>query len=315
MKNNQLKEWIAKYLEYRRGLGYKADYDAKILRAFARYAVGRHFRGPLQRSWAEGFAALPTATDPVYRAVRLRVVRDFARYWASFDPRTQVPFQGGPYGAYRRKEPYIYSDADVRALMKAARSGTTDQGIPGDTYATLLGLMACTGLRTGEAAQLQREDVDWQQQLLRIRHSKGRPLRLVPIHDTTAKALALFAKKRDTAFPHAESPRFFLTKYGRPLSAKAIGGSFRRIRRRAGVAAPPGRRQPRPYDFRHTFACNCLLAWLRQGRDMSRSMHILSNYLGHEKIEATYWYLSAVPAIFQLVGKRFEQHAQKLGRA
>lgn len=172
--------------------------------------------------------------------------------------------------------------------------------------------MACSGIRTGEAASLRKQDVDWSKSLLRIRQSKGRPLRLVPLHQTTIAALHEFAELRDECFPRSETDHFFLTKSGTGMTAKSIAATFYRIRFRSGISIPDGTRAPRPYDLRHTFACNCLIRWLRQDRDISRSMQTLATYLGHETMNETYWYLSGVPALLELVGERFADYAVRV---
>lgn len=195
--------------------------------------------------------------------------------------------------------------------MAAARSG---QPFVGETYATLIGLMACTGLRTGEVRNLRTGDVDLEHALLRVRHSKNRPLRLVPIHETTVRALRFYERQRNTHFPLPASDHFFLNKLGGPVS-RCVVDNFARLRRRAGIAAAPGRRQPRLYDLRHTFACKCLLSWLREGKDVSRSIHRLAVYLGHDGVKDTYWYLTSTPMLLDIVGKHFERHVGGRRRA
>ena len=311
MKKNMLSH-IQDYLGYRRALGYRLEVDERILRAFDRFASKRGYSGPLQRSWVEEFATEPKGVNPAYHAVRLRILHDFAQHWAAYDSRVEVPFQRIAPSGYRRAEPRIYTDEEIQMLMAAARTSHVDQGIPGETHATIIGLMACSGIRTGEAAALRKCDVDWDQSLLRIRQSKGRPLRLVPLHDTAMAALESFADLRDHHFPHPASDRFFLNKYGDAMGADSISATFYRVRFRSGISIPLGSRAPRAYDLRHTFACNCLLRWLREGADLSRSMHTLATYLGHEDLDETYWYLSGVPSLLALVGERFASYAARV---
>lgn len=296
---------IDEYLAYRRSFGFRLAFDEAMLRSFVRYVASRRLRGRLKPHWVEEFAAAPRDVHPTYRRRRHQVISEFARYWAAYDPSVEVPVPCDPSPNYRRQEPYIYSDKEVQSLMVVARSA---QPFAGGILAVLIGLMACTGLRTGEARNLRREDVDLRQALLRIRHSKNRPLRLVPIHSTTVNALQSYERHRDARFPLPASDHFFLNKAGRPVS-KYIVDDFACLRRRVGIAAAPGRRQPRLYDLRHTFACKCLLSWLQGGLDVSRSVHRLATYLGHDGVKDTYWYLSSTPILLDIVGERFERHA------
>jgi integrase len=314
MSNIILITRIEEYLAFRRSLGYRMTNHEATLRCFARFVSFRRYRGVLKRDWVEAFADAPQKAIPAYRRSRHTIVRDFARYWAARDPRVGVPAPREPRVGYRRQEPYIYAEKEVQLLMKAARRSRPNRLFGGETYATVIGLMAATGLRTGEAVYLQKEDVNLEQSLLHIRHGKNQRLRLVPIHDTTVRALQAYARQRDARFPLPKSNHFFLNGCGRPVSTMSVDENFARTRQRAGIYVATGRRQPRAYDLRHTFACNRLLSWLRKGRDVSRSIHYLATYLGHEHIRYTYWYLTAVPALLELVGKTFERYAVQSSR-
>jgi integrase len=180
----KLQNHIDSYLEYRRALAYRLELDEKILRAFDRFASKRRYVGSLKRGWVEEFATEPKDVNPAYYALRLRILHDFAQYWATFDSRVEIPCQRIASAGYRRAAPRIYTDEEIQLLMASARTSHVDRGIPGETHATIIGLMACSGIRTGEATSLRKGDVDWDRSLLRIRQSKGRPLRLVPLHDT-----------------------------------------------------------------------------------------------------------------------------------
>ena len=316
MSNTILETRIEEYLGYRRSLGYRMTNHEAILRCFARFVSSRRYRGVLKRDWVEAFADVPKNVAPAYHRTRHRIVRDFARYWATCDPRVEVPAPCEPHIGYRRQVPYIYSDKEIQLLMKAARLSRPYRLFVSETYATVIGLMAATGLRTGEAANLRKEDVDFEQSLLYVKHGKNQQRRLIPIHHTTVRALQAYAGQRDACFPLPKSDHFFLNGCGGPVCRGDVDQSFALTRQRAGIRVPIGRRQPRAYDLRHTFACNRLLSWLREGRDVSRSIHYLATYLGHENIKDTYWYLTAIPALLDLVGKKFERYTtQSLRRA
>lgn len=313
MTNTLLETRINEYLAYRRSLGYRMTFHETTLRSFARFAASHKYRGRLKADWIEEFAYAPEDAHPAYRRQLHRVLSDFARHWAVYDSHVEIPAPCEPGASYRRSEPYIYSDTEVRSLITAARSCRPRAGA---THATVIGLMACTGLRTGEAVALRKEDVDFGNSLLRVHNSKSRILRLVPIHQSTVKALQAYAQQRDAQFPQAKTDHFFLSRTGRPLSRKDVSDNFARVRQRAGIVVPTGRRRPRAYDLRHTFACNCLASWLQAGRDVSRSIHYLATYLGHEGVKETYWYLTSTPLLLETVGQHFERYAaQEDGRA
>jgi integrase/recombinase XerD len=98
------------------------------------------------------------------------VVRGFARHLQAFDPATEVPPARLLPWPKCRAVPYLYSDADIAALMSAARSLTP--AIRAATYATLIGLLSVTGMRIGEVIRLDRDDIDWDEGVLTVRDSK-----------------------------------------------------------------------------------------------------------------------------------------------
>ena len=95
---------------------------------------------------------MPEGASPVWAAQRLSMVRGFARYLQTVDPAAQVP-PAQPAARTSRATPFIYSDAEIAALlMTAAR--TLRNPLKAATFQTLIGLLAVTGLRgsRGDAA-------------------------------------------------------------------------------------------------------------------------------------------------------------------
>jgi integrase len=64
---------------------------------------------------------------------------------------------------------------------------------------------------------------------------------------------------------------------------------------------------PRNHDLRHSFAVHTLIDAHRNRADVSAVLPVLSTYLGHVEPANTYWYLSGVPELMQLVAARLEQ--------
>ena len=298
-----------RYLDYRRRLGYQLTMEGPMLLQFARYADRPGHRGPLTNDLAIRSARQSRTATRLRWARRLEVVRCFARYLAIFDRRTEIP-DGGVFGkAHRRIRPYIYSAQEVAALLSGARQLRPLAGLRPKTYATLFGLLACTGLRISEAIRLTRNDVDLQRGVLTIRLTKFRKSRLVPLHVSTKRVLSQYADSRDARHPKPASLAFFLSDRGRPLRYATVRNTFRKLRQQVGLVQKPGERAPRIHDLRHTFACQRLLEWNRKGVDIEHSMAALSVYLGHAKVTDTYWYLTGVPELFQIAVARFKHFA------
>ena len=305
MSAPDLDQAITAYLRLRRALGYQLRVPEIQLRSFARFAAARGHQGPLTRALAEDWARDSRKPSTFNWAKRLGVIRPFARYLASIDPRTEIPPTRVFGPTHRRLPPCVLTAGEVGQLMDAAEHLSPDPGLRARTVATFVGLLACTGLRVSEALRLQIAEVDLPQGLLRIRQSKYGKSRLVPLHATAVEALARYSNQRDRVALVAPDQCFFQLANGVPLTYSRLRTAFRRIRRQLGWARLPGRPRPNLRSLRHSFACQRLAAWYGQGVDVATWVHALSTYLGHGKVSDTYWYLSGIPALLAIAGQRF----------
>lgn len=168
------------------------------------------------------------------------MVRKFAAWWSAFDPQTEVPPRHLVSSRHRRPRPHIYTEAQTQALMAAAAQCRSPTGLRALTYTTLIGLLAATGLRPGEALALDRSDVDLQNGILFIRETKFGKSRLVPIAATTRLALAHYAARRDALCPHPQTPAFLLSERGRRLAGSSVRRMFVRLSRAVGLRPANG---------------------------------------------------------------------------
>lgn len=300
-------ELVNEYLTFRRRLGYKMMVEGKELLLFARYAVKMGHCGPptiaIMTQWSKS-ARTPSL---YYQAKRYELVRRFAKYCSLFDPHTEIPPQLGVPKC--RRQPYIYSAAEVAVLLQAAARLSPTEGLRCRTYATLIGLLVTTGLRISEAINVRDEDVDLPGGILTVKNTKFRKSRLVPLHPSTVLALQRYRDYRDVTRHVSPAKRFFVTEHGRFLNYGAVLHIFKKLRRalhRQGIA---GKRLPRIHDFRHTFAVRNLLRWSAGKDNPERKIFTLSVYLGHAQVTDTYWYLSAVPELFAVVSNKFDHFA------
>lgn len=302
-------EFAQVYLDYRRHLGFDLKTVGQLLLQFAEYADQTGHDGPVTAELAIGWAALAESASGAHRAYRLSVVRNFAQYRALFDPQTEIPPSDVFGPRYRRKAPYIFSATELADFLKAAKRLPPEGSLRPETFATFFGLLICTGLRCREARCLTRADVDFQQRLLRIRQTKFRKSRLVPLHESTVQALKSYAKLRDDFYPLPQTDAFFVSLRGTLLAYPTVHWAFDRLRQSLTWRTDGQARLPRLHDFRHTFACQRLLDWYCQGVDVHHAVALLATYLGHVDINYTYWYLTGTPELLERAGTRFEQFA------
>ena len=195
-----LADRVEGYIALRRLLGYAFQKSAAILRALARYVAAEGLDGPLTQDLALRFVLSWEGTANG-RAIRHGVVRRFCDYLAIYDPRTEVLDPRALPRSRAIPPPRILSDEELGSLMSACRGVSPGYPERGVMLTVLVGLLASTGLRSGEARRLDRADVDLIGGILHIRKTKFRKDRLVPVHPTTLTALRAYARHRDTAFP------------------------------------------------------------------------------------------------------------------
>jgi integrase len=294
----------------RRGLGFKLRQAGSALMDFVRF-LERHHASSITPALALAWAQQPANVQPVYWAQRLSIVRGFARYRSATDPRTQIPPPALLPFQPKRARPYLYSEEEIRSLLRAALRMPyryeCDQLRPW-TYYCLFGLLNVSGLRPGEAGNLELQDVDLKAAVLTIRGAKFGKTRLVPLHASTCRVLANYIARRQRHWAgRAVSAYLFVSNRGNHLYSAQIHRRFNALSRQIGLRGASDRRGPRLQDMRHRFATHTLVQWYRSGQDPERRLPLLSTYLGHVRVSDTYWYLSACPELMREAMQRLEQ--------
>ena len=298
-----LREALDDYLMVRRALGFKLKNASYLLPKFVTH-LEQTGAATITTEQALAWARQP-AENPIQWAERLKAVRGFARHLQSLDPCNEVPPAYVHPTRRCRTSPYLYSASDIAKLLQAAR--LLRPPLRAATYETLIGLLACTGLRVSEAIQLDRDDVDYENGILIVRMSKFRKSRGVALHPSTGAALQTYARQRDQLRrPCPSTPSFFVNVRGTRLSYRTVNSTFVGLLKKARIGPPSANAHLRLHDLRHSFAVRTLLGWYRAGIDVQAKLPVLATYLGHVDPKSTYWYLSAAPELLALAGSRLE---------
>ena len=289
---------VERYLALRRALGFKLRDLSRELRTFARFAEARgdsHLRAATALEWAT------RGPSPRARKVRLRHIILLGRFLHVEDSAHEIPQQIF-HTRYARPLPYIYEPDEVSRLIAATARLRESYPFRRETYGTLLGLIAATGLRLSEALDLRLDDV-LPGGVLRIRQTKFGKSRLVPLHQTAVAAIEdyLVGRRRRPV----EDDHVFLSAHDRQLSSRTVNCTFHRILKISGVGAAHPRR-PRIHDLRHTFATRALQSCATHRQAVARHFVGLATYLGHADIKHTYWYLEATPELMSDVATAAE---------
>jgi integrase/recombinase XerD len=186
-----LSQDLDRYLELRRALGHKLEGGETLLRSFVRHAQAQ---GESHISTASAFAWAAQTRTGHQSSRRLRVVVSLARFLHAEDPRHEIPPRSQACPLPPRPLPYIFSPEQTRSLIQAAGQLRPCRSLRPLTFSTLFGLLAVTGLRISEALELRVQD--FTNDGLVIRETKFRKNRLVPLHESTAVALARYLDRR-----------------------------------------------------------------------------------------------------------------------
>jgi integrase len=303
-----LAEHLDDYLQLRRTLGHKLADAHRVLPWFVTYLDERDIEFvtiQIALAWSLERAVPDGSRVP---AQRMMAVRGFARYLSGIDPRTEVPPTGMIRRPQRWRRPFIYTDNDVLAMLEQAQV-VIAQPLRSATYQTLIGLLATTGLRIGEALRLDRGDLDRSEGVLRIRESKFGKSRLVPLQTSTVDALERYDHTRRRLFPDPSTDSLFVSLHGTRVIYECVWPVHRKICEHAKVGAGSTTR-PRIHDHRHSFAVKTLLGWYQDGVDVPSRISWLSTYLGHREPRYTYHYLSAAPDLLAHAARLLEDAQQ-----
>lgn len=286
---------VESYLAVRRACGFVVKREGYFLRRFAAFSDARgegHVRSHIAIEWA-GLAGTIHQ-----KARRLNHVIRFSRYMHAEDQSHEVP--PPVFGSERRDRPtpYIVSPEDVARLIRSIAQSS--RPFRRQTYATLVALLSCTGMRISEAIGLRLEDIT--PDGIIIRSTKFRKSRLVPLHETAQAGLERYLERRRPYAPYDD--HVFVSLWGTPLRYADVQETFKSAVDRLGLPTSHGR--PTLHSLRHAFAVRALQACPDDRSRIGRHILALSTYLGHGNVCYTYWYLEATPELMEGIAKRCE---------
>lgn len=304
-----LQNALDEYLQLRRSLGFKLHDAGLQLPRFVTF-LEEHGSPYITTGLALQWAQYATSGQPAEWARRLGYVRGFARYQSATDARTEIPPLGLLPHRSTRARPYLYSDEEVARLLDAALKLPTNRHstpLRPWVFYCLLGLLSTTGMRYSEALNLHVADVDLNQALLIIKSAKKGRTRVVPLHASTVVVLADYLHRREAFFGPSISPYVFVSGTGNKLGQGYLHLTFYALSRQIGLRGAHASHGPRLHDLRHRFAVRILTQWYQAGEDAARLLPVLSTYIGHVRVQDTYWYLSACPELMGHAMSRLER--------
>lgn len=304
---SELASYLRSFLDFKRAQGHRYMQGDWFVPGLDRLL---HERGDtrITHETAEAWMEDAARRGPNAVCHRATFLRQFCRYLGRFDKDT---FQPPPRFVPRRpavRGQNVFSEDELRTLFAAAQKLETEP--PGGFRIWLLLLYAC-GLRPTEGRVLSIADVNLEEGVLRVRETKFRKHRYVPMSPATLKEVREYHRHRQALSPNPDFGDHFILFSPYKNTSHSGAMRFQEICAKAGVAAHPGCRPPRPHDLRHTFAVHRLLDWYRQGGDVLGKLHLLATYMGHAEIVYTEKYLHITRELLDEAAGRF--HARCAG--
>ncbi len=289
---------IENFIAQKNALGFGYLESSRLLRDFDRFCL-THF--PDEDSLTEKLCLAwamkkDTEGNNTFRN-RMMPVREFARYLnrngeTAFILPPDIAQKDAPYS------PYIYTEAEILAIWDVLDNLKPRGGFPVRQFVipAMVKLMYCCGLRPSEARRLRVSDADLKNGRLNIMESKQHRSRIVVMADDVTKMLFDCNAVVSAVMPEREP--FFPNSEGDYYGKRGLEKTFRQALKKAGITGV-GKRAPRLYDFRHTFATHRLYRWMREGKDLKIMLPYLSAYMGHAQLSDTFYYIHLVPGLLK----------------
>lgn len=300
--NSHFADRIRNFVDYKLSLGYCYEENCRVLWHFDQFCVERFpDKQELDRDIGLAWLEIRSAEQASSHRNRVMLLREFAKYLQSTGENAfMIPIEMTRKGP--RYVPHIFTADEVKAFFYGADHFTPHEKGPGRhlVIPVYYRLLYCCGLRPSEARLLLKEDVDLVRGILYVKESKGHKDRVVPVSEDLLELLRRYWLNISAIYPDADC--FFPRYDGKgPYTKSWTEEMFWRCFQIAGVE-DFGNPKPRVYDFRHTFATDCIYRWMREGKDIDSMLPILSAYMGHARFEDTAYYIHMVPDFYQRTG-------------
>ncbi len=260
------------YLSVRAALGFQMRAERTLLRDFVHFVETRGQAGPIRAQYAVAWACVSSTQRGTGGAAhRLSMARGFLAYLQAFLPDTEVP-DSGLVASYRRPTPYLLTPQHITALTRTAQQGGLPGALRPHTVSTVIGLLASTGLRIGEALRLMLTDVrlDETPPRLYIRETKFHKSRFVPLHTTTVAQIRRYTALRTALGYDALTDAFFVSEQGHALTYDTMRTCFAQLCGQLGLWPTEGGRRPSLHALRHAFAIERIRRWYQEGAAAAR---------------------------------------------
>jgi len=300
------KTLIQDFIELKQAIGYKYFAEAGHLKRFDTFTLQQHrCASILTKEIVMQWCTKTSYEQQANLCARASAIRQFAIHINNLNHNAYViPKNYFKHG--RKYIPYIYTQSKLIRFFQETDNCHYCSLCP---YRHLImpvffRLLYSCGLRVSEARLLKVDDVDLEQGILTIWHSKKDNSRLVPMSDSLVQRSRAYSNQ---VHPYAEGDDYYFPIINnRPITNGNIYKNFRKFLWRAGISHGGRGFGPRIHDFRHCFAVHCLKKWSAEGKDLMVYLPILRTYLGHDSFNETAYYLKLTADVFPQITLKLE---------
>lgn len=292
---SSLQDIIVQYVDYmQNALGRNFRVEKSILYAYDNFCYNRQIASMMSEESYLSYCMSGNITLR-QRARRYRALYNFHEYCRIQDSKLAMIRRQPIESTYHRYKAYIYTDDEVRNIMKAGASfGANQTRYSKKRWPIIIGILYCTGLRINELLSLEMQDIDFDNMVFTIRETKFRKNRLVPVDSSVIKALRNYLSER----PSQTSPLVIQNLKGGHLQYGNLNAFFNAVVKKLHLEKT-GTNKPRLHDFRHSFAVNRVMLWEKQGENVQKMLPILATYMGHAHFSDTVYYLESSEQLLQ----------------
>src|SRR5690625_4340970 len=300
------KDHIQSHVELKRAVGYKYDTEAIHFKRFDKFTQEKYPDATeLKKEIVLDWCSKKKYESQANQCSRASIIRQFGKYLDSIGEKVYV-LSKGYYPTEEQYMPHIYTDNELMSFFAETDKCHYCSQCPNRhlIMPVLFRMIYMCGLRVSEVRLLKVADVDLEQGILTINHSKKDNSRLVPMSNSLLERCRSYSKIVHP-FPKGED-LYFPALNGNPMTIGNLYKNFRRFLWRARISHGGRGRGPRVHDFRHTYAVHCLKRWTEQGKDLAAYLPVLKTYMGHDSFAETAYYLRLTADVFPHITLKLE---------
>jgi len=303
---SSFKNYIQSHVDLKQAIGYKYETDAGHLKRFDQFLAENYpLATSLTKEMVLKWCSKKSYASQANQCARASILRQFGKYLDSIRIEAYI-IPKGYFPSEKQYVPHIYTNDELSRFFAETDKCSYSCEFPYRhvIMPVLFRMIYTCGLRVSEARLLKVGDVDLENGILNIHHSKMDNSRLVPMSASLTEGCRHYSEKVHP-FPAPEH-YFFPALGGKPITIGNVYKNFRKFLWQAGISHKGRGHGPRVHDFRHTYAVHCLKKWVEQEKDLAAYLPVLKTYLGHDSFKETAYYLRLTADVFPDITLKLE---------